>query len=180
MTLVDKLEAVTSQLRASVRRLKLDLFDAELRLAACRDADAWVQSIILGFQAATHDRLAAVVTKCLKLVFGDDAYSFAIRFEGKGKVRFCFERGGEAFDPDDQVGGGVLDVAAFALRIAALTALSLSNVLVLDEPFRFVSKEYRPHVAALLDTVSREFGVQIIQVTHAKELVAGEVVTIGG
>jgi DNA repair exonuclease SbcCD ATPase subunit len=177
--MIDRLREESRRAKDDLRRLQAQLATTKQTLAAVTTAGEWVNSVIEGMQQATHDRLATVVSRCLKLVFGDDAYEFAIRFESRGKVRFEFVRGGQAFDPDDQVGGGVIDVAAFALRLAAVVCLRLPRVLVLDEPFRFVSREYRPVVAELLEVVSTEFGVQIIQVTHARELVSGLVVKIG-
>lgn len=166
-------------LKAQLKRNKAQTAETKTAAAALDEAVKWMLEMVQGLQAATHARLADVVSRCLVAVFGPDAYRFVILFEGKGKVRFAFERGGEQFDPDDQVGGGVLDVAAFALRVAAVVATRSAKVLVLDEPFRFVSRQYRPAVADLLSVVSQEFGIQIIQVTHASEMIAGVVIRVG-
>lgn len=142
-------------------------------MAGVEEAAAWVEALVEQLQTAAHSRLSVVVSKCLAAVFGDKAYTFRLVFETKGRVSYQFERDGELYTDLDQVGGGVLDVAAFALRVAAVCAARPrpEQVLVLDEPFRFVSKEYRPAVAGLLAAVSAEFGVQIIMVTHAPDLV---------
>jgi ABC-type sulfate/molybdate transport systems ATPase subunit len=77
-------------------------------------------------------------------------------------------------------GGGVVDVAAFALRIACLTLRkpALRKVLILDEPFRFLSAEYRPRVRSLIESLADEFGVQFIIVTHLDEFRCGKVITL--
>lgn len=179
----DLLEAMVEkvrQMKADVKRKLEQGKRTEQQKKHTEEALEWVTGVIGAMQAATHERIANVVTRCLSFVFGENAYAFAIRFEDKGRVRFELTRGGETFDPDDQVGGGVLDVAAFALRLAVVTCRHAAKVLVLDEPFRFVSWEYRPQIARLLDIVASEFGTQIIMVTHAQELIAGHVVKIGG
>lgn len=91
-----------------------------------------------------------------------------------------FIRDGQEIDPMSASGGGVIDVAAFALRLACLLLATPRprRLLVLDEPFRFVSAKYRPKIRALLLQLSEELGVQIILVTHITELQIGTVHTI--
>jgi ABC-type sulfate/molybdate transport systems ATPase subunit len=50
----------------------------------------------------------------------------------------------------------------------------------LDEPFRFISANYRPAVKKMLEELSEKMQVQILMVTHASELTTGKVVEIGG
>lgn len=83
-------------------------------------------------------------------------------------------------DPANEDSGGVLDVAAFALRLSCLVMHKpvLQRVLILDEPFRFVSAKYRPRIKGLLIRLSKEFEVQIVQVTHQPEYMIGKVVEL--
>jgi ABC-type sulfate/molybdate transport systems ATPase subunit len=80
-------------------------------------------------------------------------------------------------------GGGVVDVAAFALRLACLMLRRPKGrrLLVLDEAFRFLSerKEYRNRVRDLLVSLSEEMQVQVVLVTHDPVLEVGKVVEIG-
>ncbi|GAH03868.1 unnamed protein product [marine sediment metagenome] len=50
--------------------------------------------------------------------------------------------------------------------------------MILDEPFRFVSKGYRPAVREMMKTLAEEAGCQFILVTHDPELCAGKVVEL--
>jgi len=51
--------------------------------------------------------------------------------------------------------------------------------LILDEPFRFLSIEYRPKIRELIQQLSEELDFQFIMVTHAQELEIGEIIRIG-
>ena len=79
-------------------------------------------------------------------------------------------------------GGGVVDVAAFALRLSCYLIMSPrpEPVIILDEPFRFVSKEYQGQVAELLEELSAKLGLQFVIVTHEEELEVGNVIPFGG
>jgi DNA repair exonuclease SbcCD ATPase subunit len=123
-----------------------------------------------------------VVTKSLQAVF-DDPYEFRIHFErkrGRTEARLVFERGGEEIDPMEASGGGPVDVASFALRLSCmmLSRPPIRRLLVLDEPFKFVSPNLRDRVRRLIEALSGEFGIQIIMVTHMDELRAGEIIEI--
>lgn len=89
-------------------------------------------------------------------------------------------RDGIELDPMSSTGGGVVDVASFALRIAALLMQKPAGrlLLILDEPFRFVSEEYRDRVKDLVEELSKELGIQFIIVTHMKELQCQKIVEI--
>lgn len=143
-----------------------------------------VQEVAEKVQQTAHKRIADVVTRCLKAVFGEEeAYEFRINFSqkrGKTEAELVFVRDGMEVDPYDGSGGGVIDVAAFALRLACLM-LSLPKrrkLLVLDEPFRFLSVDYRPQVRALLELLAKDMGIQILMVTHAPDLVCGKVIEL--
>lgn len=136
-------------------------------------------------QQQAHARIASVVTRCLEAIFGEDTYQFHIRFEekrGKTDAVMVLKQGDlEIEDFQQAVGGGVVDVVAFALRLAALRLARPVRrpLLVLDEPFRFLSVQYRPQAAGLLKSLSRDMGVQIVLVTHMEDFVLGRVIRLG-
>ena len=69
-------------------------------------------------------------------------------------------------------GGGVVDLTAFALRIACyVLENNTDNVIILDEPFRFISRDLQERAGKILKTLSNKLGIQIIMVTHIKELI---------
>lgn len=160
-----------------------DALDAcEGSIAALREATAISQEITKQLQQQAHTAIATTVSRCLGAVF-DEPYEFKIRFEskrGRTEAQLVFCRDGETIDPMTAAGGGVVDVAAFALRVSTLFLQkpAVRKLLILDEPFRFVSAEYLPRVAALLEMLSVEMELQIVLVTHVDELRIGEVIEI--
>ena len=135
-------------------------------------------------QERFHKQIMQIVTYCLSEIFGADAYTFRIIFEQKRnqvEARMVFIRDGEEFDPVQASGGGCLDIAAFALRLATvyLTRKTIRSLMILDEPFRYLSVDYRPKIAALLEKLSTEFDFQFIMITHIPELAIGKVHRLG-
>lgn len=161
--------------RAELRKLKADVVVAE-------EAHQAVQTVALTVQTQAHKRIASVVSRCLAAVF-EQPYVFQIIFErkrGRTEANLVFERGGNLVDPMTASGGGVVDVAAFALRLSCLLLAKppLRRLLLADEPFHNLSQQYQPRVAELLMSLSKELDMQIVMVTHDAEFVQGHVVRI--
>lgn len=143
-----------------------------------------LEEVASAVQREWYNHLGSVVTRCIQSVFGPESYKFKLEFKTKAhrtQVSLLFEKDGEDYDPLTSTGGGVVDVAAFALRIAAMmiSVKDTNKILILDEPFRFVSAEYRNHIQTLLNVLSEEFDMQILMITHMPEVQAGSVVPFG-
>lgn len=165
-----------------VRRLALNQADYEDELLNFEEAAVLIQETSKEIQQKVHEKISSVVSSCLKAVF-DDPYEFDIVFEtkaGRTEARIQFVRSEICIDPLSGSGGGVVDVAAFALRVACLSLRRplLRRVLIFDEPFRFVSSEFRPRVRLLLERLAEDFGIQFIMITHLQELRCGKVIDI--
>jgi DNA repair exonuclease SbcCD ATPase subunit len=182
--LAAKLSTERDALRFSLNGERGRLVESQGRVATLTEARSIAQEVAVQIQEEAHKKIASLVTRCLEAVF-DHPYSFHIHFErirGKTEARLVFERGGVELEGLDSVGGGVIDVAAFALRLAclSLTRPRPRMALFLDEPFRFVSANYRPRVAELLETLSQELSLQVLLVTHDADFRLGSVVHVGG
>jgi hypothetical protein len=134
-----------------------------------------LQGVAQTIQQAAHNRIAAVVSECLRAVF-TVPYEFKILFErkrGRTEARLVFVRDGEEFEPLPDAGGGVIDIAAFALRVACLVLSRppLRRTLILDEPFAHCKppEVLAPRICTLLETLADEFGIQFIIIPSIEE-----------
>jgi DNA repair exonuclease SbcCD ATPase subunit len=181
-----KLNSLLSDLRTArkTRQREEDcLQEAREKFSAAEEARSIVQSVAEAVQRESHKKVSEIVTHCLKAVFGDDAYEFEIHFEqkrGKTEASLVFVRDGLELDPATACGGGVLDLAAFALRLACLVLSrpQRRKFLALDENFKHMSREYIPAVKELLLSLARSYSLQIILITHNPDLVCGKVVEL--
>ena len=149
--------------------------------ASARALDV-LQRLAQAVQESTHRRISEIVTHCLQVVFGE-SYRFVLRFErkrGKTEALIRFEKGGVEMEPLDACGGGMVDVACFALRVSCLLLHrpARTPVLFIDEGFKFVSASYRERVREMLEGLSSNLRMQIIQVSHIEELQVGQRITL--
>ena len=170
--------------KKQLRQEKQNLIEAEDNYTNTEQAQQITQQIAQTIQQQAHNKIARVVSRCLETVFDDEDYGFKIHFErkrGKTEAKLVLTKNNnEIENPLDADSGGVLDVAAFALRLSSLILAKpkLRRLVVLDEPFKFVSAEYLQNVKLLLEGLARDFKVQFIMVTHIKQLQIGKVIEI--
>lgn len=169
--------AAESALAAERTRLE----QATARVEAVRQAQLIVQEAAKRVQEEAHAQIGGLVSRCLKAVFGEEAYEFKIVFErkrGKTEAKLVFVRDGEEIDPTQAAGGGTVQIAAFALRLSCLILQTppVRRLLVIDEGFSMLSKEYRPRLKVLLEALAEEMDLQLILVTHQSDMKLGTVV----
>jgi len=181
---LDELIAKREHVLEQVKEEQHALATAEDSLVYTNEAHQIILSIAQNIQQEAHDRIAGVVSRCLRSVFGEDAYEFRIHFErkrGRTEARLVFVRDTHEINPRSGSGGGVIDVAAFALRLASmmLSKPSPRRVLILDEPFKFVhSAVYRERVRIMLETLAKEMDFQLILSTGLEEYQIGKVIEV--
>jgi len=132
-------------------------------------------------QQQVHKQIANIVNKCLQAIF-PNPYEFKINFirkRGKLEADLLFIRDGKE---RKNVGGGVIVIVAFALRLSSLLLSKKCprRTMALDQPFGDVSKDkgYLERVPEMLVMLAEEFGFQFIQVTHIDEMKIGKIIEL--
>lgn len=183
---LDALREDADRRLADYRAAKLALTSEKEALLVSREslrdaeeAQKIAQIVAQGVQQQAHDRIAGIVTRCLAAVF-PNPYEFKINFvqkRGQTEAQLLFVRDGKEVDPLEASGGGMVDVAAFALRLSCvlLSRPASRRFICADEPFKFVSREHRGKLRTVLLKLSKELKVQMLFVTHLPELEIGKV-----
>jgi ABC-type Mn2+/Zn2+ transport system ATPase subunit len=150
-----------------------------------REAIEHVQIVCQVIQQKVHDQIAEVVSMCLQAVF-EDPYEFRIRFDkkrGRTEAVLTFIRDGiELDDPLNEIGGGVIDVASLALRLAAilLSRPIKRRLVILDEPFSNIrGKGNKARTRKMLQNLAEKLDFQIIINTDIEAFRLGKIVEVG-
>jgi len=148
----------------------------QARLMNLEKAQAFLQQVAQDTQEQLKIHVEDIVQLALDAIFPDQ-YLFEIQFSisyGKTTAELVFvsKKSGFSIDPMVASGGGVVDVCSFALRLACWTlSRGVDRVIVLDEPFRFLSRDLQPRAGSLLKELSEKLGLQIILTTHLAPLI---------
>lgn len=181
----ERVDKLLAERRAAITKIKTEreaMRTVIVRIRNIEKAQKITQIVAQSIQESAHAQIAAIVSRCLDAVF-DNPYEFKILFNrkrGRTEAELVFFRNGNKVRPR-AVGGGVKDVASLALRLAVLLLSKPRprKLLILDEPFKHVSADHMPLVRDLVMSLSQEFGIQFIMVTHKKHLRVGKVITLG-
>jgi len=167
-----ELEAKLKLLSKQLEEIQEHKHCAEERLEALVRLRGIIQKAVDMTQSQIKSRISTLVTKALSIVF-PDPYQFEVDFvsrRGKVECDLWFVRDGERIAPVEASGGGPVDVASFALRLAFWTLVRARPVLILDETFRFVSADLQPKCSEMLKTLSQKLGIQILIVSHSSHI----------
>ena len=166
----DLLQTQIKSTKAKTSNLKKELLYSE-------QAQAIIQQVAKETQEKLQYHISELCSLALSAVF-DDPYKLELEFvirRGKTEADIYFVKDEEKIDPISASGGGVIDIASFALRVAlwSLAKPRSRNTLILDEPFKYLSRELQPKASLLLKELSNKLNLQIIMVSHSSDLIEG-------
>jgi hypothetical protein len=163
-------------IKDSLEKAQKAYADTEKELKAAKAALEEIQEAARKTQQGIEVHFGKVVTAALHSS-GFTKYKFKPVFEKRRNKTECdmlLEKNGNAFKPESFVGGGILDICAFALRIALWKLEGTAPVLGFDEPFKMIGKGTIPELSSMLKEIQSEFGMQMIIMTHHDELECGD------
>jgi DNA repair exonuclease SbcCD ATPase subunit len=172
----NKIERNKGKLESLVARkekVSSDLEQLIIRQKALEEAQAFIQLIAKETQEMLKFSICDIVNLALDSCFPNE-YIFDIDFKierGKTSARLVFLKNGIEVDPMDASGGGVVDVVSFALRLSAWSLGHTDNVIILDEPFRFLSKDLQPIAGEMMNKLCKSLGLQMLIVTHNADII---------
>lgn len=177
---IERSKGKLDQARHDARIAETDVAGLKTEIETIKKA----QGIIIAVASATQNeleyRITEPVTLALSSVYNepdDPQYKMSAAFEtadrGTTECKLMFDDEGNLMKPMDASGGGPIDIASFALAIGAwsLKRPQSRPVLVLDEPFKWVSRRKMPLAGQMLRETSKKLGLQIIMISHIPELI---------
>ena len=142
------------------------------KLHSLEEAQVFLQKVAQATQEQLRVHIKDIVQLCLDSIWPGEV-GFDLIYEvkrGKTEARLVFIIDGEEVEPLDSDGGGLVDIASFALRIAVWTLGNTRNTIILDEPMKHLSDNLQPLAAEIIKELSQKLRLQVIMITHRKEL----------
>jgi len=132
-------------------------------------ASVIIKQIGIQTQQQLQFMISETTSLALQSVF-PNPYELKVEFVERRNQIECdiyLARDEKQYNPSEDVGGGVVDISCFSLRISCFSLQGgLTPSFILDEPFKNLSKEYRKPAAEMLKELSRKLNIQFIIVTH--------------
>lgn len=181
---INKLKNRLEQKKGQLNQLKQEYQESKKKIQILKKemeytqhAQVIIQKVAQETQDELRFKISDIVSLALASVF-DRPYKFVVEFpvrRGRTECDFFFERDGMRYEPLEASGGGVVDVACFALRIAlwSIGQPRTRPVFILDEPFKNINdpkREVHEKVAEMIRMLSKMMNLQIIIVTMIPEI----------
>lgn len=173
---LNKYKGQVSQIEKDITTHKETIKSDTKKLKKHEQAKEIIREVGIKTQEQLQFHISDITSLALESVF-PDPYKLEIEFVQRRNKTECdiyFSRDGNRVDPLSASGGGAVDVAAFALRIASwsLKRPHSRNTIILDEPFQFVSENLIDKTSNMLKEISTKLGIQFIIITHNSQLAA--------
>jgi len=171
---IEQLKGQRSQINRSITQLTNDTQEHKRDLRRHEQAREVIREVGLKTQQQLSFHISDIASLALDAVF-DDPYELLAEFVQRRNKTECdlfFVRDNERMDPLSASGGGAVDVAAFALRIASwsMQRPKSRSTIILDEPMRFLSVDHQEKASAMIKQISERLGIQFIIITHEPTL----------
>jgi len=173
-TKLEQLKGKRAKVVEDIALLKTEIDQSNTSLKEHEQAREIIKEVGLKTQSQLQVYISDIATLALNAVF-DDPYELKVEFVQRRNKTECdiyFVRDGNKIDPLTASGGGAVDIASFALRIASwsMTTPHTRNTIVLDEPLRFLSTGLQERASTMLKEISEKLGIQFILISHNETL----------
>lgn len=170
--LVQRTERMVGLVEAQQRRVRSltrEVAELETESSVLTMTTATLDRLLQMLQAEAVGKVEQLVTHGLQVVFPDQKISFRFEVTTKFRAPWLEPRlihNGVEGPILDAFGGGPASVAAFILRVVVISRMNLAPLILLDEPFAWVSQEYVDRVGVLLKDLCKSLGLTIVMVSH--------------
>jgi len=172
--LIENRKGQKAQLQTTIDKLAQKIKEDGREARLHEKALIIVKEVGLSMQKQLEYHLAEQVSMAMDAVF-DDPYQLKLNFQekrGKTEVEILFARRDMEFPPIGSAGGGAIDVACFALRIAYWSMrqdMKVRPLLLLDEPFsQLKGEDANRRALIILNELAHKINLQIISVSDER------------
>ena len=153
-----------------IEKIKIDVKENARSLRRHEQAREIIRNVGIATQQQLSFHIGDITSLALDAVFVNPYELIAefVQRRNKTECDLLFERDGQRLDPLSASGGGAVDVAAFALRVASwsMQRPKSRTTLILDEPLRFLSNDHQKQASVMIKEISKKLGIQFIIITH--------------
>lgn len=137
------------------------------KMLVAEKAQVFLQQVAQNTQSQLKYQICEIVQIALDSCWPGEK-EFSLEFEIKNNrteasIRFIEE--GQLLNPSEEDGGGVVDVASFALRLAVWSLGKTSPIILIDEPFKMLSVDLSKEISSIMKELSSKLGLQFIMIT---------------
>jgi hypothetical protein len=140
-----------------------------IRQKALEEAQAFIQQIARDTQEQLKFNIVDTVNLCIATCFSNITFDIDFKIQNNRTVaRLIYKKGDYEIDPLDGSGGGIVDLTSLALRMALWNISKTENVIILDEPLKWLQpKELQMEAFKTIKMLSEKLSLQFIIIANS-------------
>lgn len=165
----DQLQGLYSAQVQTIDNLKTQIATLEDEQKLLTLSSTVLSTLVKTVSVESLESIERLVSYGLRSTISDQNLRFGLEVSQKRGATYIdpYLVAGEVKGPIlDAFGGGPASIIGFLLRLLVCRRLKLAPLMLLDEPFSFLSVDYVENASMLLRELAEKLGVTMILVTH--------------
>ena len=171
-TLIDKNTFIKDSLEEKKEKIQKDMNDINKETDSLLELKDFLMSVSANYRDQLCNLFTSLVTEALTSIFEKDI-RFNIKlysYRNEPAIDVSVIENNLEVDPQKSCGGGLNDIISFVIKIIFIYLKKSSRIIILDEPLKFLSRDYIEQSSNFIHDISKRMNIQIILVSHKPDL----------
>jgi DNA repair exonuclease SbcCD ATPase subunit len=171
-TLIDKNTFIKDSLEDKKREIQEDINNINKETDTLLELKDFLMSVSANYRDQLCNLFTSLVTEALTSIFEKDI-RFNIKlysYRNEPAIDVSVIEDNLEVDPQKSCGGGLNDIISFVIKIIFIYLKKSSKIIILDEPLKFLSRDYIEQSSNFIHEISKRMNIQIILVSHKPDL----------
>ena len=171
-TLIDKNTFIKDSLEEKKEEIQKDINNINEETDTLLELKDFLMSVSANYRDQLCNLFTSLVTEALTSIFEKDI-RFNIKlysYRNEPAIDVSVIEDNLEVDPQKSCGGGLNDIISFVIKIIFIYLKKSSKIIILDEPLKFLSRDYIEQSSNFIHEISKRMNIQIILVSHKPDL----------
>ena len=171
-TLIDKNTFIKDSLEEKQEKIQKDINNINKETDTLLELKDFLMSVSANYRDQLCNLFTSLVTEALTSIFEKDI-RFNIKlysYRNEPAIDVSVIENNLEVDPQKSCGGGLNDIISFVIKIIFIYLKKSSRIIILDEPLKFLSRDYIEQSSNFIHEISKRMNIQIILVSHKPDL----------
>ena len=170
--IIDRNNFLKDSLEEKKEKIQEDISAINNEASSLTELKDFLMTVSANYRDQLCNLFTSLVTEALTSIFEKDI-RFNIRlysYRNEPAIDISVIEDNLEVDPQKSCGGGLNDVISFVIKIIFIYLKRSSKIIILDEPLKFLSRDYIEQSSNFIHEISKRMNIQIILVSHKPDL----------
>ena len=170
--IIDRNTFLKDSLEEKKEKIQEDISTINNEASSLTELKDFLMTVSANYRDQLCNLFTSLVTEALTSIFEKDI-RFNIRlysYRNEPAIDISVIEDNLEVDPQKSCGGGLNDVISFVIKIIFIYLKRSSKIIILDEPLKFLSRDYIEQSSNFIHEISKRMNIQIILVSHKPDL----------